>query len=316
VPLLFVVVATADYEPVPVAQFLGRLAFILLSVLIAVFVYRLGRRRGLLMQVMGGADGLLVRLHFLWFPLMLILPVSLALTSALGYHYAAWHLDLRAEQTLSFFIGLFLLKELLLRSLYVAERRLRLKDALRRKEESRAQRAQRQAEKEGEPPPVALDIPAVSFDELSEQSKRLVRAGFLFGAVLGIWVIWSDLVPALSFLSTTELPFYATRIADGIATQVPVTLGDLTFALMVALITVLSAKNIPGVLEITLLRRLPLDSGARYATTTLFQYAIVGTGVFLALGTLGRRWAATEPRQVRRAADLARAIFQRDGDLR
>ena len=291
VPLLFVVVATADYEPVPVAQFLGRLAFILLSVLIAVFVYRLGRRRGLLMQVMGGADGLLVRLHFLWFPLMLILPVSLALTSALGYHYAAWHLDLRAEQTLSFFIGLFLLKELLLRSLYVAERRLRLKDALRRKEESRAQRAQRQAEKEGEPPPVALDIPAVSFDELSEQSKRLVRAGFLFGAVLGIWVIWSDLVPALSFLSTTELPFYATRIADGIATQVPVTLGDLTFALMVALITVLSAKNIPGVLEITLLRRLPLDSGARYATTTLFQYAIVGMGVFLAFGTLGLQWS-------------------------
>ena len=126
----------------------------------------------------------------------------------------------------------------------------------------------------------------------------------------------SALVPAMSFLSTTERLFYATRIADGIATQVPVTLSDLTFALMVAVITALSAKNIPGVLEITLLRRLPLDSGARYATTTLFQYAIVGTGVFLALGTLGRRWAATEPRQVRRAADLARAIFQRDGDLR
>jgi potassium efflux system protein len=60
---------------------------------------------------------------------------------------------------------------------------------------------------------------------------------------------------------------------------------------LVVVITFLAAKNIPGVLEITLLRRLPLDPGARYAITTLFQYAIVGTGVFLAFGTLGLRWS-------------------------
>jgi small-conductance mechanosensitive channel len=156
---------------------------------------------------------------------ILLLPLSLAVTSALGYHYAAWHLDLRAEQTLSFFIGLFLLKELLLRALLVAERRLRLKDALRRRDESRAQRAQGQAERKGEPSPITLDIPEISFDELSEQSKRLIHAGFLFGAVLGISVIWSGVVPALSFISETELPFHVIRILDGIAKEAPLTLG-------------------------------------------------------------------------------------------
>jgi potassium-dependent mechanosensitive channel len=134
----------------------------------------------------------------------------------------------------------------------------------------------------------------MNFDELNEQSKRLVRAGFLFGAVIGVWSIWSDLLPALSFLNSTELPFRASRIVDGIAQEVPVTLGDLTVGLIMVVITVLAAKNIPGVLEISLLQRLPLDAGARYAITSMTQYAIVGVGVLMAFSTLGLQWSSVQ----------------------
>jgi potassium efflux system protein len=214
----------------------------------------------------------------------------LAATSILGYHSAAMHLERLAEQTFWLFIGLFLIKELLLRSLYIAERRLRFEDALRRRQELKAQRAEGEQGKE-ETPLISLDIPELNFDELGEQNKRLVRAGFLFGAVIGVWSIWSDLLPALGFLNTTELPLHASRIVDGVAKDVPVTLGDITLGSIMVVITVLAAKNIPGVLEIALLQRLPLDAGARYAITSLSQYTIAGFGVVVAFSTLGLQWS-------------------------
>ena len=254
VPLGFLLGASAGNDlPQPVQSF-GRLAFISLMVVNSIFIFRLLRRNGRIMQTVASKGGTLNQLHFLWFPLMVITPLLFALISALGYHYTAIHLELRAEQTFWFFFGLFLVKELLLRSLYIAERRLRYEDAIRRRDELRAQRAKEEAAKkeegtkEEEPPPIAVDIPELDFEELGEQNKRLVRAAFLFGAVLGIWSIWSDLLPALGFLNATELPLHATRIVDGISKEVPITLGDLTLGLIMVLVTILAAKNIPGVL--------------------------------------------------------------------
>jgi potassium efflux system protein len=194
--------------------------------------------------------------------------------------------------TLWLFIGLFLLKELLLRALYIAERRLRLEDALKRREELRAQRAQAEEDAaEDQGPAIPLDIPEVDFNQLSDQTRRLVSAGFLFGAVLGTWAIWSDVLPALGFLNQTALPFESTRIVDGVAKQVPVTLGDLVVGLVIVFITVLAARNLPGLLEITLLQRLPLDPGARYAITSLSQYTIAGIGIFSAFSSIGLEWS-------------------------
>ncbi len=291
-PLGFLVGATAGNEPPQAVQSFGRLAFISLMSVNTVFVFRLLRRRGRIMEsLINSNSGPLVQLHFLWFPLLVILPVSFAFTSALGYHYTALHLEQRTEQTFWFFFSLFLLKELLLRSLYIAERRLRYDDAVRRRDELRALRAQTGEAKEDETSSISIEIPEINFVELGEQNKRLVRAGFLFGTVIGIWSIWSDLLPALGFLNSTDLPFHATRIVDGITKEVPVTLGDLTLGLIMVLITILAAKNIPGVLEIALLQRLPLDPGARYAITSLTQYSIAGIGVLTAFSTLGLQWS-------------------------
>jgi len=296
VVLGFLVAVTSGNEIPAVAQNVGRLAFILLMAVSVVFLFRLLRRRGAMMQTLQGSedDRVLVQLHFLWFPLLLLLPVAFAVGSALGYHYTVLHLEQRAEQTFWFFVGLYLLRELLLRSLYVAERRLRFEEAVRRRDELRAQRAQGEDEQEEAASPISLEVPELDFHQLGEQTKRLLKTGFLFGGVIGIWSIWSDLLPALGFLYSTELPLHASRVVDGIAKEVPVTLGDITLGLIMLLITVLAAKNIPGVLEIALLQRLPLDSGARYAITALTQYAIVGIGVIVAFGTLGLQWSSIQ----------------------
>ena len=294
VSLGFLVMATYKSDVPLVTQGRGGIVFMWLMGATAFLAARLLRKGGGVMGFVlaGKAGSWLAELHFLWFPLAVGIPLALAIMSALGYHLTALRLEQLMQLTLWLFIGLFLLKELLLRALYITERRLRLEDALKRREELRAQRAQAEEEAaEDQSPPIPLDVPEVDFNQLSDQTKRLVNAGFLFGAIIGTWAIWNDLLPALGFLNQTALPFDSTRIVDGVAKQVPVTFGNLAVGLVIVIVTVLAAKNLPGLLEIVLLKRLPLDPGARYAITSLSQYTIAGIGIFAAFSNIGLEWS-------------------------
>ena len=286
----FLVGATAAPEPPLAVQAFGSGAFIVLMGGAAIVVSRLLGQTGPLWQTLKEMhpSRLITQIHFLWYPLVLGTPLLLALLSAANYHYTAVHLEERFQTTLWFLFGVFVLKELILRWLFVTERRLRFEDAMRRREELRAHRAAREetAPADSEPE-ISVEVPEVNFDSLGEQSKRLVRAGFLFTVLFGTWSIWDNLIPALGFLDATELPFQAMRSIDGVSALVPVTLGDLIVGLFVIIVTVMAAKNLPGILEISLLQRLPLDAGARYAITALSQYLIVGIGILVTFRAIG-----------------------------
>lgn len=60
------------------------------------------------------------------------------------------------------------------------------------------------------------------------------------------------------------------------------------------LITIVTAKNIPGLLEYTLLMWMPIDSGARYAISTLVRYVITIIGLSVAAGMLGLSWQSIQ----------------------
>ncbi len=139
-----------------------------------------------------------------------------------------------------------------------------------------------------------MEIPEINFDALGEQAKRLVRFVYLFSAVVGTWMIWGDLLPALDFFNKIVLPISTQEVVDGVTTLTPLSLSDLLVGLVALAVTLLAAKNLPGVLEITLLQRLPLDAGARYALTTLLQYLIVAIGVISAFSTIGFQWSSIQ----------------------
>jgi potassium efflux system protein len=63
---------------------------------------------------------------------------------------------------------------------------------------------------------------------------------------------------------------------------------------IVAAMTFVAAKNLPGLLEIMLLQRLPLDTGSRYAVTTVARYSITIVGLVFAFGTIGIRWSTIQ----------------------
>lgn len=68
------------------------------------------------------------------------------------------------------------------------------------------------------------------------------------------------------------------------------TLADLSLGIIFILLTWIAARNLPGLLEISLLQRLPLDSGGRYAVATILRYVILIAGSSAAFGALGLTW--------------------------
>ncbi len=296
-PLRFLVALSAGASLPAEAMIIGRLSVIAIMIATLVFQYRLLQRQGELMNSwrQSSPQSLLVQLQFLWLPLLMLIGVGMIASTAMGYQTLALRLLEHIEVTFWFFVGLFFLRELLLRYLFVAERRLRYENALRKREELRSQREQEQQPPvEDESAAISVEVPELNFDALSEQAKRLVRFTYLFSAVVGSWMIWGDLLPALDFFTRIALPISTQQIVDGVTTETPLSLSDLLVGVVVLVVTLLAAKNLPGVLEITLLQRLPLDAGARYALTTLVQYLIVGIGLVSAFSTIGFQWSSIQ----------------------
>ena len=78
--------------------------------------------------------------------------------------------------------------------------------------------------------------------------------------------------------------------SDTGAAPVTVTLGDVLSSVIMLVVVLVVSRNLPGLLEITILKRLPLDAGARYAITTIARYAVLIVGLSLTLVQLGLEW--------------------------
>ena len=63
-----------------------------------------------------------------------------------------------------------------------------------------------------------------------------------------------------------------------------ITRGDLATSIVIVLLTIVASRNLPGLLEIACLRRLPLDAGGRYALTSVSRYVITVVGLVAGCG--------------------------------
>jgi len=283
----------AGIEDVSLA--LGRPALIFGWILTAVLVWRLlGPASALNAQLREDeTPTLLNRWRFAWVSILLLLPLLLALSSAIGYQYAAVRLSSVLLETLLLIPGLLLLRDLLMRWFYVAERRMRMESILRRREETRLERERLGETEENEGSGIGIDIDEVEIDyrQLGEQGREFVRVGVVFGMLLGLWVMWGELVPAISVLDRIELPLSHTLVVDGLERQVAVTLTDLVRVLIILAVAFFASKNLAGLLGFTVLRPLRFDAGASYAIVTLCQYVLIAAAVLYAFSNIGLEWS-------------------------
>ena len=291
-PAIFITGATAVY-PGAWRDSIGRLAFIAGMLAEAAYLQRV------LHPERGATAGWLAarrsswafRLRYLFYGLVLAVPVGGVVLSSLGYHFAG--MVLAARQTLRtswLILGLLVLHALLLRWLSLIQRKLAAEQAARKRAEAAEMRVP--ATTDGAAVPVVEEESELELVRLSDQTHKLLRSLVVFGLAIGLWLIWVDMLPALRFLGDVPLWESAAGAAGvgGIAVTHYVTLSALALALVIAVVTLALARNIPGLLEIVILQRLPLDRGGRFATTTVVRYVIVIVGFVVAFGTIGIGW--------------------------
>ena len=100
--------------------------------------------------------------------------------------------------------------------------------------------------------------------------------------------------PSIPGVPTLTPPKGSSESESAAAIPASVTLADLGAALLLVLLTTVLARNVPGLLEITLLKRLPMDAGSRYALSTVARYLILIVGVTAVFSALGIGWSKVQ----------------------
>lgn len=220
-------------------------------------------------------------------PALLVLCALLALD---GYVYTTAILLNAQFASVGMVAAVAVVHGLLSRWFVLGERRL----ALRRQEQRLEAEAHARAEEDtpgdgGEAVPLELEE-EITLEKVSAHSRSLLRAVKLTLLVVGLAWVWSDVLLAFARFDEIALWSIADTGADGDSIQTPITLMAVLLGLLALALTIVSARNLPGLIEIGLLSKVNIDAASRYAITSVSRYLIVLVGIMLGLSLLGLRW--------------------------
>lgn len=287
-PAAFFAILVLRHDSLRDSSGLGVAIFAVISLSWSAFFYGvLHPSRGVLKDYMReNPRGLLARTRYLWFPLVVALPLWLTLLAMRGFLYTAGSVTASVVQTVYLALGLIVVHELVLRWLLLVRRRLTLKALRERRAAERAAAAQG----EGDEPTLQIEEPEVDLAALSEESTKLLRAGIAITGAVGVWLIWSAILPALNVFNEVALWHYTTTV-DGVDKRVPLTLADAGLGFVIVFLTIVATRRLPALLEIVLLHRLELSAADRFTVTTLSRYAIATLGAIVVFNALGGNWS-------------------------
>lgn len=293
------VVATCDASHFDTYRLgLGRLAFITGSAGLAFFLLVVFRPGSGAFAELLAKEGWAWRLRRLWYGLLVLAPLGLATAASLGYYHTATEVQSRLFTTGLVALTGVVSYSLLERWLLVARRRIAVQQARQRLEQAREARARREdveAKEEtasGDAVP-ELDLQHIDVAAISTQTLSLVRTLVMLGTAVLLWVVWSQVLPALAVLDGVTITSPTLDTAGDVIVPA-LTLWSLLSALLTVLLTVLAARNLPSILELAILTRFHVDAGARYAAGTLTRYAVIAIGVVLISKLLGVDWSKAQ----------------------
>ncbi|BBS86188.1 miniconductance mechanosensitive channel MscM [Aeromonas media] len=291
IPSFFVQGMANSYQDHAFYDSLGRLAFIVGALWLLLFFARLNREK--LPLTWGQADMTKPHLlhHFIWNSLMLA-PLLAVLGTLFGYFYTSRILLRQLELSLLAGLGCLLVYYLAHRWMLIQRRRLAFDRAKSKRAEILAQREREDDDLSSEIPDV-VEEPELDLDTISAQSLGLVRTLLMLGFTMLVLVQWSDLNSAFSFLSSIEVWQVSSKVA-GIEQLSAITLQDLMLTAFAFILTVVTARNLPGLMELTLLQHLSLSPGTGFALTTVSKYLVILIGALTGFSMLGIDWSKTQ----------------------
>ncbi|MFG0259684.1 MAG: mechanosensitive ion channel domain-containing protein, partial [Phycisphaerales bacterium JB041] len=283
--------------------------------------------------------GLIDRSSWFWFPVLVCLPVLLAVGTAAGFVYTALQIQRTVGNTYLIVLVVLVGQALVLRSLQLARRRIAIEAARARAAAAEVEaEAARQSPNEPPAPKEPEPTPEIDLTAISLQSRKVVQMVTVVVLTLGLYAAWNDVLPALKWFERLQI-FPSVQYIDpdaelagldapAVAAESPqqsepatspspglipsassapaeespeiaalpsrVTVADIGLAILLLVLTVSASRNLHGLLEITLLPHLPLDSATRYAIFSIARYLLIIVGVIAISKTLSIPWRSAQ----------------------
>lgn len=253
---------------------LGRLLFILNMGILSGFLYQTSRRLSFETKNLTPktAHRHSIHLGMLW---SICLPVALIVMAAVGFYFTSLQLSWRLFWSYAILMAIGLLTSFVGRLLLTTQFRIKLRHL-----EDSAHEATDRDDK--------IDIAGIT-----GQVNRLLRITATVATIVIGWQIWAGVLPAIGWLDQVGLWDAARDFSVNGVTPL-VTLRHLLIAVGLLGITVMLSRNLPGLLEIVLLDRLPLDRGGRYAISFVIRYMVGVVGILLAFRWVGFSWTSVQ----------------------
>ncbi len=246
---------------------LARVSIMALSIALTVLFYRLfkpsyGLLSGFLAQYPGS---LLKRFHHLWFAIVVALPLLMMTLTFSGYTFSAAILFGRLYRTIGLVASAVIIYFLITRWVLLVFSR---KGSTQSPENEK------------------LDVSNII---LSKENQKLIINVVTVAGIIGLWIIWADLLPALGILDNVTM-WYHTKVVSGTEINLPVTLGDTILAVIIISLTLIGLKPLSSFFDIIFLQWSSIWPGTRYAIITLSGYVILTIVTAYVFSLLGGSW--------------------------
>lgn len=305
-PVVFGVCLADHWQEGMWSDSLGRILFVGGMLLLSLLVRRIMHPEGRVLSeyLNRHQDGWLYRSRRAWYRGAVAVPLVLAGMAVAGFQFTAEQLLIRVEATTWLLIVLLIAFSLTMRWLIAVRKRMATEQARARYAAAIAA-AEIKSEASDSPLP-KFEEPQVDVSLLSAQMFKLVRAVACVLFLTGGWFIWGEVLPALQVFHRVELWNTTVQVAEQVelaegqmetrlvTKPQAITLGHVLLASSIVLVFLVAGRNLPGLLELAVLQRLPLDHGGRNAITTLCRYVLSTGGVILAARMVGIGWSSVQ----------------------
>ncbi|TWU35293.1 Miniconductance mechanosensitive channel MscM precursor [Novipirellula aureliae] len=214
------------------------------------------------------------------------LPIVFALFALSGYLETAFSLGRLLQTSVLMLVLLLLLTALTFRALSLHYRDVARSQAIERREKRLA--ATPNAAGEGLASDIGIELEeeeAADLPTLDRNTRQLIYVTSAAITLFSLAYVWSDVLPAINILDRAV--FFEVSTGERVE---EISLRTLVYVIVTIVGAMFAAKNLPSFLELLILSRTSLDSGARYAMTTIFRYIVITIATIAVLNLLWIPW--------------------------
>jgi len=286
-PCIFIIAMTGSDLFSEHSYALGRTAQIVMMLALAYVFHRLFHPlQGLGKAFYATSKNWISRLRYFWYGVVVAMPLVVIGFAVAGYYQSALELQDKLVLTLRLLIMTVFFNALAIRWLDVTKRQLAIQNA-------RHKRKQADQVNSGVEGVIPLEENLHDISMINQQSTKLLTTIISATVLVGLWMIWSDILPAFSFFERVELWQYQ-QMQEGKEVSLSVTLVNLFVCLLYAGLTAVFVGNFPALVDLLTVDRFAMTPGSRYALIQLVRYSLI-TIAFLAIANeLGGSWSQVQ----------------------